>query len=65
MVEGRKITSVGAIKKDLINAKAHWEDSEVVTDQGLVTSRTPDDLPAFNKKIVEEYAEGTHEGQHA
>ena len=65
VVEGRKITSVGAIKNDLINAKALWEDSEVVTDQGLVTSRTPDDLPAFNKKIVEEYAEGTHDGQHA
>ncbi len=65
VVEGRKITSVGAIKKDLINAGAHWEDSEVVTDQGLVTSRTPDDLPAFNKKIVEEYAEGKHKGQHA
>ena len=65
VVEGRKITSVGAIKKDLINARALWEDSEVVTDQGLVTSRTPDDLPAFNKKIVEEFAEGKHDGQHA
>ncbi len=65
VVEGRKITSVGAIKRDLINAGAHWEDSEVVTDQGLVTSRTPEDLPAFNKKIVEEYAEGKHKGQHA
>lgn len=65
VVEGRKITSVGAIKKDLINAKALWEDSAVVTDQGLVTSRTPDDLPAFNKKIVEEFAEGIHKGQHA
>src|SRR5690606_7629805 len=65
VVEGRKLTSVGAIKMDLINAKAMWEDSEVVTDQGLVTSRTPEDLPAFNKKIIEEYAEGTHRGQHA
>jgi protease I len=65
VVEGRKITSVGAIKNDLINAKALWEDSEVVTDQGLVTSRTPDDLPAFNKKILEEFAEGIHKGQHA
>lgn len=63
VVEGRKITSVGAIKKDLINAKALWEDSEVVTDQGLVTSRTPDDLPAFNEKIIEEFAEGIHTGQ--
>ena len=65
VVEGRKITSVAAIKKDLINAQALWEDSEVVTDQGLVTSRTPDDLPAFNRKIVEEFAEGKHDGQHA
>lgn len=64
VVEGRKITSVNAIKKDLINAKALWEDSEVVTDQGLVTSRTPKDLPAFNRKIVEEFAEGIHSGQH-
>ncbi|MBD1428483.1 type 1 glutamine amidotransferase domain-containing protein [Sphingobacterium litopenaei] len=64
VVEGRKITSVAAIKKDLINAQALWEDSEVVTDQGLVTSRTPDDLPAFNRKIVEEFAEGKHDGQH-
>ncbi|NGM71714.1 type 1 glutamine amidotransferase domain-containing protein [Sphingobacterium sp. SGL-16] len=65
VVEGRKITSVAAIKKDLINAQALWEDSEVVTDQGLVTSRTPDDLPAFNRKIVEEFAEGKHDAQHA
>ena len=65
VVEGRKMTSVGAIKNDLINAKALWEDSEVVTDQGLVTSRTPNDLPAFNKKMVEEFAEGSHKGQHA
>ncbi|WP_159636917.1 type 1 glutamine amidotransferase domain-containing protein [Sphingobacterium composti Ten et al. 2007 non Yoo et al. 2007] len=64
VVEGRKLTSVEAIKRDLINAKALWEDREVVTDQGLVTSRTPDDLPAFNKKIVEEFAEGIHAGQH-
>ncbi|QNL50390.1 type 1 glutamine amidotransferase [Olivibacter sp. SDN3] len=65
VVEGRRLTSVAAIKKDLINAGADWEDSEVVTDEGLVTSRTPDDLPAFNAKIVEEFAEGKHEGQHA
>lgn len=64
VVEGRKLTSVEAIKRDLINAKALWEDSEVITDQGLVTSRTPEDLPAFNKKIVEEFAEGIHAGQH-
>jgi len=65
VVEGRKMTSVAAIKRDLINAGANWEDSEVVTDEGLVTSRTPEDLPAFNAKIVEEFAEGKHEGQHA
>lgn len=65
VVEGRKMTSVDAIKVDLINAGTHWEDSEVVVDQGLVTSRTPKDLPAFNKKIVEEFAEGKHKGQHA
>lgn len=65
VVEGRRLTSYAAIKKDLINAGALWEDSAVVTDQGLVTSRTPDDLSAFNAKIVEEYAEGKHEGQHA
>ncbi|MEH6309218.1 type 1 glutamine amidotransferase domain-containing protein [Olivibacter sp. CPCC 100613] len=65
VVRGRKMTSVAAIKNDLINAGAEWEDSEVVVDQGLVTSRTPEDLPAFNAKIVEEFAEGKHEGQHA
>lgn len=64
VIEGRKITSVAAIKNDLINAGAVWEDSAVVTDQGLVTSRTPEDLPAFNAKIVEEFAEGKHRGQH-
>jgi len=61
VIKGKKVTSVLAIKEDLINAGAQWEDTEVVTDQGLVTSRTPDDLPAFNKKIIEEYAEGRHE----
>ncbi|WP_029281152.1 type 1 glutamine amidotransferase domain-containing protein [Pedobacter sp. R20-19] len=65
VVEGRKLTSVKNISKDLINAGALWSDEEVVVDQGLVTSRTPKDLPAFNDKIVEEFAEGVHEGQHA
>lgn len=65
VVEGRKLTSVKAIHRDLMNAGARWEDKEVVTDQGLVTSRTPEDLPAFNSKIIEEYAEGKHRGQHA
>jgi len=61
LVNGRKMTSVKNIKHDLINAGAIWEDSEVVTDKGLVTSRTPEDLPAFNKKMVEEIREGKHE----
>ena len=65
VVEGRKLTSVKNISQDLINAGANWVDEEVVVDQGLVTSRTPKDLPAFNDKIVEEFAEGIHEGQHA
>ena len=65
VVQGRKLTSVKNISKDLINAGAIWSDEEVVVDQGLVTSRTPKDLPAFNDKIVEEFAEGVHEGQHA
>ena len=65
VVQGRKMTSVKNISQDLINAGAIWSDEEVVVDQGLVTSRTPKDLPAFNDKIVEEFAEGVHEGQHA
>jgi protease I len=65
VVEGRNLTSTKTIKIDLLNAGANWEDSEVVVDQGLVTSRSPKDLPAFNDKIVEEFAEGVHDGQHA
>ncbi len=61
LVKGRKMTSVKAISQDLINAGAIWEDSEVVTDKGLVTSRTPEDLPAFNKKLIEEIKEGKHQ----
>jgi len=56
VVEGRRLTSVRAIHKDLINAGALWEDSEVIVDEGLITSRTPDDLPAFNRRILEEFA---------
>lgn len=63
VVKGRKMTSVKSISKDLINAGAHWEDSEVVVDNGLVTSRTPKDLPAFNAKMVEEFKEGKHVSQ--
>jgi len=65
VVEGRKLTSTKTIKIDLVNAGAEWHDEEVVVDQGLVTSRSPKDLPAFNDKIVEEFAEGVHEGQHS
>jgi protease I len=65
VVDGRKLTSYPSLSTDLRNAGAEWVDEEVVIDQGLVTSRTPDDLPAFNKKVVEEIAEGTHAGQRA
>lgn len=65
VVEGRKVTSVQSISTDLKNAGAQWEDSEVVVDQGLVTSRTPQDLPAFNKKLIEEIKEGKHALQHS
>lgn len=60
VVRGRKITSFPSVKQDLVNAGALWEDAEVVTDRGLVSSRTPEDLPAFNKKLVEEINEGVH-----
>lgn len=59
-VKGKKMTSFPSIKTDLINAGAEWVDEEVVTDHGLVTSRKPDDLPAFCKKMLEEIAEGVH-----
>jgi protease I len=59
-VEGKRMTSWPSLKTDLTNAGAHWVDEPVVTDQGLVTSRKPDDLPAFCRKMVEEFAEGRH-----
>lgn len=65
VVKGRKLTSFQTVRVDLVNAGANWVDEEVVVDQGLVTSRSPKDLPAFNDKIVEEYAEGVHAGQHS
>ena len=65
VVEGRKLTSYPSLKQDLINAGADWVDEEVVVDQGLITSRNPSDLPAFNRKICEEFAEGIHAGQHS
>lgn len=62
VVRGRKLTSWPSLKTDLINAGAHWVDEEVVTDNGLVTSRRPSDIPAFNRKMIEEFAEGVHDG---
>ena len=63
VLKGRKVTSYPSLKTDLRNAGATWVDEEVVVDQGLVTSRTPADLPAFNAKLIEEVAEGPHAGQ--
>lgn len=65
VVKGRKLTSWPSLKTDISNAGGKWTDQEVVTDQGLVTSRKPADIPAFNKKIVEEFAEGKHTAQRA
>ena len=65
VVRGRTITSWPTLRTDLRNAGAEWVDEEVHVDQGLVSSRRPDDLPAFCAKIVEEFAEGVHEGQKA
>jgi deglycase len=59
-VRGRKITSWPSLKTDLTNAGAEWVDQEVVTDNGLVSSRKPQDIPAFNRKMLEEFAEGKH-----
>ncbi len=58
---GRKVTSYPSIRTDLTNAGAHWVDEEVVVDHGLITSRSPKDLPAFNAKMLEEIAEGVHQ----
>jgi protease I len=63
VVRGRKVTSWPSLQTDLRNAGATWVDREVVVDNGLVTSRKPDDLPAFNRKLVEEFAEGVHARQ--
>ena len=60
LLEGRTITSYHSIRTDLENAGADWVDREVVVDNGLVTSRSPKDLEAFNKKMIEEISEGIH-----
>jgi protease I len=60
-VRGRKMTSYESIKTDLVNAGANWVDQEVTSDQGIVTSRKPADIPAFNLKMIEEFAEGVHD----
>jgi protease I len=65
VVKGRTVTSWPSLQTDLRNAGANWVDEEVVVDNGLVTSRKPDDLPAFCSKLVEEFAEGRHERQMA
>lgn len=60
LLQGREMTSYPSIKTDITNAGASWYDKEVVVDNGLVTSRSPEDLPVFNKKMIEEFAEGVH-----
>jgi protease I len=65
VVKGRRITSWPSLKKDLINAGAEWVDREVVVDHGLVTSRKPADLPAFNQKMIQEFAEERYRRQWA
>jgi deglycase len=65
VVRGRKVTSWPSLRTDIRNAGGDWVDREVVVDSGLVTSRKPDDIPAFNEKMIEEFAEGKHAGQRA
>jgi len=60
VLKGKHITSWPSLKSDLMNAGAHWVDRDVVVDNGLITSRKPQDIPAFNKKMIEEFAEGRH-----
>ena len=61
VVRGRTLTSWPTLRTDIVNAGGNWVDEEVVVDQGIVTSRKPDDIPAFNAKLIEEFAEGRHE----
>jgi protease I len=60
MLKGKEMTSAPSIKTDIMNAGANWQDKEVMVDNGLVTSRGPKDLEAFNRKLIEEIAEGIH-----
>lgn len=61
IVAGLRLTSWPSLRTDIENAGGDWEDSEVIVDNGIVTSRKPDDIPAFNKKMIEEFVEGEHE----
>jgi protease I len=63
VVRGRTLTSWPSLQTDVRNAGGNWVDQEVVVDQGLVTSRKPDDIPAYDARMIEEFAEGKHEGQ--
>jgi protease I len=60
VVRGKRVTSWPTLQTDIRNAGGEWVDEEVVVDDGIVTSRKPDDIPAFNKKMVEEFCEGRH-----
>ena len=63
VVSGHTITSWPSLKTDIRNAGGNWVDQEVVTDAGIVTSRKPDDIPAFNREMIEEFSEGIHQGR--
>jgi protease I len=65
VVRGVRMTSWPSVKTDLINAGANWVDEAVVVDRGIVSSRKPDDIPAFNRKMIEEFAEGRHDQRKA